>query len=304
MKYEDTLNCVRSLQGLEYDNFKIFIIDNHSKNDSYEQLRTFFPNESVIRAKSNQGYAAGNKIGVDYALAKKFDLVWVLNNDCCVRSNSLTELVASYKRNGDALYSNLTLMSENPDIIHYAGTYDIHEPLQPERFPTYDKLKGKLLSEHVDELIEKPARIYGHSMLIPVEVIKKHGFMETDYFMFCEETDYTLRLDLLGVKSFFVPKACITHISTSTFQLSPRMKLVGIYYSSRNQVRLDKIYSTGYLKEQLKKIGGWKGLIKFVLIDKWYKRKNLEETNYYHLLGIQHGIMGKKGKILNPEELL
>jgi len=304
MKYEDTINCVQSLQQLSYENFTLFIVDNASQNESVEKLKTIFPNEIIEKSPQNDGYAAGNKIGTDYALKHNFDLVWILNNDCTVRPESLSELVKSYQRYGDALYSNTTLMSENPDIIHYAGTYEIDEPLQPDKYPTYDKLKGKLLEDYIEGLEDKPARIYGHSMLIPVNVIRKYGFMDTAYFMFCEETDYTLTLQKKGIPSRYVAKAIVTHISTSTFKLSPKMKYIGMYYGVRNRTYMDKRHPSGYLTATLKRLGGWKSVVKFVLLTLIMKKKYLTDELYYEMLGLWHGLINKRGKVIDPEKLL
>jgi GT2 family glycosyltransferase len=304
MKYEDTINCVRSLQLLDYSNFTIFIVDNASENESFQVLKEEFPTEIVLQSKENNGYAAGNKIGSDYALAHGFDLVWVLNNDCVVRKESLTHLVESYLKYGDALYSNTTLMSENPDIIHYAGTYAIDEPLQPDKYPTYDKWKGKLLDEVKDQLVDRPARIYGHSMLIPVSVIKKYGFMDTNYFMFCEETDYTLTLDQKGIPSRYSAKAIVTHISTSTFKLSPKMKFIGTYYGTRNHFHLDRKFPNGFREKIIKQHGGWKGIVKFVVLNRLLRRQYLEDEVHYRMLGIWHALIHKRGKVVMPEKLL
>ena len=94
MKYEDTINCVISLQQLEYSNFTIFVVDNASENESFQVLKEEFPTEIVVQSNENNGYAAGNKIGSDYALAHGFDLVWILNNDCVVRKESLFTLIS------------------------------------------------------------------------------------------------------------------------------------------------------------------------------------------------------------------
>jgi GT2 family glycosyltransferase len=304
MKYEDTINCVRSLQLLDYSNFTIFVVDNASENESFQLLKETFSNEIVVQSNENNGYAAGNKIGSDYALAHGFDLVWVLNNDCVVRKESLTHLVESYLKFGDALYSNTTLMSENPDIIHYAGTYAIDEPLHPDKYPTYDKWKGKLLDEVKDELVDRPARIYGHSMLIPVSVIKEYGFMDTNYFMFCEETDYTLTLHQKGIPSRYVAKAIVTHISTSTFKLSPKMKFIGTYYGARNHFHLDRKFPNGFREKIIKQHGGWKGIVKFVVLNRILKRHYLEDEVHYRMLGIWHALIHKRGKVVSPENLL
>jgi len=304
MKYEDTINCVLSLNALDYSNFTIYVVDNASENESFQVLKDTFPDKIIVQSKENNGYAAGNKIGSDYALAHNFDLVWVLNNDCIVRKDSLRHLVESYLKYGVALYSNTTLMSENPDIIHYAGTYAIDEALQPDKFPTYDKWKGKMLDEVKDKLSDHPARIYGHSMLIPVSVIKKYGFMDTNYFMFCEETDYTLSLHQKGVPSRYVAKAIVIHISTSTFKLSPKMKYIGTYYGARNHFHLDRKFPNGFRDKIMKQHGGLKGILKFVVLNRLLRRQYLEDEVHYRMLGIWHALINRRGKVISPEKLL
>lgn len=302
MKYEDTIACVNSLQKLTYSNYTICIIDNGSINQSAQVLQETFPHELFIQSPINNGYAAGNTLGVEYALTHNFDAVWILNNDCTVRPNSLSELVAAYHRHGDALYSNTTLMSENPDVIHYAGTYEINEPLQPDKYPTYDKLKGKLYDEFKDTLVEKPARIYGHSMLIPIEIIRKYGFMDTKYFLFYEETDYTRSLHAQGVISYFVPKAIITHVSTSTFKLSSEMKYVGMYYGTRNNVYFDRKFGLDNYKKTLTHKGGMLSICKFFIKHILFRTE--KEADYYTNLGLLHGLLGIRGKVVKPEKFL
>ena len=102
MKYEDTINCVESLLKLDYLNFNILVIDNNSLNESAEIITKRFPEILFIKSNKNDGYAAGNKIGVDYALKNNFDAVWILNNDCVVRKESLSQLDDSFNRNGNA----------------------------------------------------------------------------------------------------------------------------------------------------------------------------------------------------------
>lgn len=305
MKYDDTNRCVSSLLKLDYPDFKIYLIDNASVNDSIARIQEEFPDIIIHKTNKNLGYAAGNKIGVDFALRNNFDAVWILNNDCAVRKDALKELVAAYKRNGDALYSNLTLMSENPDIIHYAGTYKIDEPLQPDKYPTYDKLKGSLLEDCRHQLVEGPARIYGHSMFIPVSVIRKYGFMDTRYFLFYEETDYCHSLYNKGIQSIFVPGAVITHKSTSTFTLSPKMKYVVNYYETRNKIFFEKKYGTSQYKEVIKEKGGfWGFLVFFVRHYLQINKSDLQLRRYYYNIGILHGIIGLRGKIVKPEKMI
>jgi GT2 family glycosyltransferase len=141
-------------------------------------------------------------------------------------------------------------------------------------------------------------------MLIPVSVIKKYGFMDTKYFMFCEETDYTLTLHQKGIASRYVAKAIITHISTSTFKLSPKMKYIGTYYGARNRFYLDRKFPDGFRKKIIKQYGGWKGILKFILLNRILGKNYLEDEAHFTMLGIWHAIINKRGKVISPEKLL
>ncbi|MCB9192572.1 MAG: glycosyltransferase family 2 protein [Flavobacteriales bacterium] len=306
-KYEMTIACVRSLQKLDYPNYEIIVVDNDSPNDSYQRLKDTFPNTEIVRSKENLGYAGGNKLGVDKALERGTDLIWILNNDTTVRPDSLTELVRSFEKYGEAIYSNTTLMSENPDIIHYAGTYDYNE--EPEANNTYDKLKGTLLKEVFDKLSDRPARIYGHSLLIPVSVIKKYGFMDTDYFMFCEETDYFEHLRRAGVTTRYVRNAILTHKSSGSFKekgkLKKDMRRILLYYNKRNRYHYAKRWNGMTTNEILKSRGGWLQVFKFFIRYSLTTSKTEDQVDdYYWNLAALHAAIGKRGRVFNPNDLL
>ncbi|MBR4624448.1 MAG: glycosyltransferase, partial [Alphaproteobacteria bacterium] len=95
-KYEDTLACVDSiLKSKTTEDYRIVIIDNASPNDSWERLQTFNSNSKVvtIQAKENNGYCAGNNIGIKYSLENiKPDYIWILNPDTLVKDDCLEKL--------------------------------------------------------------------------------------------------------------------------------------------------------------------------------------------------------------------
>jgi len=54
-----------------------------------------------IQAGENGGFAAGNNIGIKYALAKDdFEYVWLLNNDTVIKTNSLSNMVSRFHDSG------------------------------------------------------------------------------------------------------------------------------------------------------------------------------------------------------------
>jgi GT2 family glycosyltransferase len=305
-KHETTALCVQSLLKMDYQNFEIIIVDNNSKNGSVKYLNQEFPSIQIIESKENLGYAGGNKLVVDLAIENNIELIWVLNNDTKVKSNSLTELVKSYQKYGKAVYSNLTLLSENPDIIHYSGSYFPGEESLREN--TYDKLKGKLLSEVYDNLEDREARIYGHSLLIPLSVINQCGFMDVNYFMYHEELDYFKTLATFGIKTRFVKNAIITHESAGSIkedgELNARLLLVLLYYGKRNQYYFDLKWNDLAKGTIIRDRGGWFTLIKFFLKHFMRRDKNVLKENYILNLAAWHAYRGIRGKTVDPANFL
>ena len=91
--WRHTLDCIRSLYGLEYTNWHAIVIDNGSTDDSVERIRQAFPGVSIVENHKNLGFAAGNNIGIRLALMGGADYVLVLNNDTTVAPDSVSELV-------------------------------------------------------------------------------------------------------------------------------------------------------------------------------------------------------------------
>jgi GT2 family glycosyltransferase len=70
--WKDTNECLKSLDKLDYDNFKTIVVDNDKKNP---------------------GFAGGMNIGIKKALRQKADYILLLNNDTIVDKKFLKELI-------------------------------------------------------------------------------------------------------------------------------------------------------------------------------------------------------------------
>ena len=93
--YDDTVECVRSLINQEYVNYKVIVVDNYSKDHNKLKSDSFLNKHcDVILSNSNDGFAAGNNIGIRFAKEKyNPDYYWVLNNDTVVKPDCLKKLV-------------------------------------------------------------------------------------------------------------------------------------------------------------------------------------------------------------------
>jgi len=155
-----------------------------------------------IQAGENGGFAAGNNIGMKYALKKDdFEYIWLLNNDTVIEKDSLNELILGHNnlKNIGILGSKMIYYFE-PNILQGIGA-------------TYNKYLGsvKTIGNHTrnngqfDSLKQKIDFVIGASMFVSKKYLKDVGLLCEEYFLYYEELDWTLR----GEKFNYITK-CAT----------------------------------------------------------------------------------------------
>lgn len=101
----DTIECIESIkENIKYDNYEIVIVDNASKNGSFEILKSKYQNEnniSLIKNEYNQGFAKGNNVGYLYAKESlKSEFIFSINNDTLIKDeNFVRDIVNYYEEN-------------------------------------------------------------------------------------------------------------------------------------------------------------------------------------------------------------
>ena len=223
---EDTLECLRSFEKIKYNNYEIIVVDNGSKDDSVSEIKKYYPKINIIENRKNLGFAGGNNIGIKYAIDNHADYVLLINNDTTVEENFLTELVKAGESDEKIglLGSKIYFHGEKNRIwaaggkVNWLKNKGTHIGLDEIEAGQYDDMK------EVDYLT-------GCCLLIKKEVIEKIGGLEEDYFLYYEDTDFSLQAQNIGYKCVYVPRSKIYHkISRSTKPGSASY----IYYHVRN----------------------------------------------------------------------
>lgn len=118
LNWWDTVDLVESIKKQSFNNFKIIIVDNNSGNESVEQLTKLYKNDSKIQllvAASNQGFARGNNIGIEFAInSLKIKKILLVNNDVLLIQKDYLERLSTieYPKNIGAIGTKI-LDSEN-----------------------------------------------------------------------------------------------------------------------------------------------------------------------------------------------
>lgn len=299
-RYEDTIHCIEELQCVVGENVVVSVVDNASPNESACFISKRFPNVRIVAAETNLGYAAGHLKNVEYAIENGFSAVWILNSDISVRQNSLNALVCAWEKYGDNVYGSVTLSGENPDIVDYGGG------VLPQESPTkfvYNKYRGVLYENIPRDDVRCVQSVEGSSMFIPISLIKKYGFMKTDFFMYAEEIDYCYRLRKFGINSYIVHDSVIKHFGGASFKFKKDISWIMSYYRRRNYLRFMSEHYGLTKIEMLKSSGNFMSRAKFLLkflVSGSFRQANVND--FWLLKATYHSILGRKGRTINPND--
>jgi GT2 family glycosyltransferase len=194
---DDTLDCLHSLECLDYEQRHVVVVDNGSTDDSVARLRERWPNLELLLSPTNLGFAGGNNLGIRHALDGGAAYVWVLNNDTTVAPLSLSELV--------------TLAEQQPEVgivgsVQYeAGAGDVVQSWGGGNFT-------RLTRNPVEATIPGPRDyITAASMLVRRRVFEEIGLFDERFFIYWEDADLSRRATEHGWKLAVAPRAVVHH---------------------------------------------------------------------------------------------
>ena len=241
--FADTLDCVESIRKNKYKNYKIVIVDNQSTDDSQQRLKETYAEASdviLILSGENRGFSGGNNLGIKKALEDGADYIMLLNNDTTVDENCIERLVVKSKQQKDrAFVTGKILYYYEPEKIWFAGgEYEVHKG-SGHHFGVGEIDRGQFNEE------KELSFVCGCLVLMSRKCVETVGLMPEEYFLYGEDTAYSLEATRKGIKIIYEPEAAIYHkISASTSKIS---NLTG-YYVIRNRLYIIKKYNQGISK--------------------------------------------------------
>lgn len=226
--FNDTKECLNSLKNIDYNNYEIIVIDNCSKDQSYIKLKEEFPENIMLRAEKNNGYAQGNNLGIKYALDKSADYICVLNNDVVVEKDFLTKVIRVMENDKNVGIAGPCICKyDEKNIIQAMGAnINLYTGLTQGKFKglKYEKVKKENI--FVDYL-------GGACFISRKEVFNKIGLIPENYFLFFEETEFCLKAAREGFKLLCIYESKIYHKGSSTIS---KYNGLSYYFLNRNRV--------------------------------------------------------------------
>jgi GT2 family glycosyltransferase len=213
--YDETVQCLKSLESISYPNYDVTVVDNGSHDASGERLGWQFANHRHIRLEENRGFTGGNNVAIESALNRGADYVLLLNNDTIVTPNFLEPLVERMESNPKIaavtgkIYYAPAAAGGRSNILWYAGSFRkwwmgfSHYGIDEEDRGAYD-------------VAQEVAYASGCEMLLRSSVLRQLGPLSDDYFAYWEESDWCQRARKAGYVAYYEPKSVIFHACISS----------------------------------------------------------------------------------------
>lgn len=243
----DTLACISSIEKSETAfSFRIVVVDNCSTDGSISSLSDSNGTYDFVQAEANNGYCAGNNVGIHYAEKHyQFDYIWILNPDTEVLPDTLENMLSfAYKNQDVGLLGSLLLYNFDRDTIQAYGGNDIgfSKKLNFQILPHF--FGRKKLSEVKDSLpdVIRCKTLVGASLLIKKAVFEQAGYLEESYFLYSDESEFCIRVARKTAFKICATKNAIVYHKEGS-RKSDR-KYITYYYLLRNWLFNTKVYYT------------------------------------------------------------
>jgi len=222
------IRCIESVQ--KSITSTIFIIDN-SPNNELGTVEALFENIVYIFNPTNPGYGAAHNIALKRALDMGGRYHLVLNADIYFGPETLQTLVNYMDENVDV---GLVM----PKVLYPNGEVQYLCKLLPTPFDLISRifLPNKLQIKN-NFKFEMRSTGYSNEMFVPflsgcfmflrVDVLKKCGMFDEDFFMYAEDMDLTRRV-AAEYKTMYYPGATIYHEHAAASKKSIIMFLIHV----------------------------------------------------------------------------
>jgi GT2 family glycosyltransferase len=231
--YSETIECLNSLERITYPRYEIILVDNGSTDRSEEILRERFPRLTILQTGKNLGFSGGNNLGIRSALEKEHSYILLLNNDTLVEPEFLNSMVQQAE--GDpaiGLVGPRILYNDKRGIVWFAGgslpwwrAGGFHDG-----FGADDNVRWRTV--HDTEFLT------GCALLIRREVFYRVGFLDEDFFLYCEDVDYCYRVKKADYRLLFDGRSTIYHRVSNT--TGGMMSSISLRYTFRNRLLFAK----------------------------------------------------------------
>lgn len=226
--------CLESLKLQTFKNFKVYIVDNGSNDNSLNIIRKYEDklNISIISLAYNSGFARANNIGIKMAINDNCDYIMTLNNDIELENKCIQNCISHIDQDNDKMIYQLLMINYfDRNIVDCIGI-NVDKRMKAKQIDYKQKVDNVMKNEYKD--IYGPsagAAIYSQKALL--DVISESGeFFDERFFAYFEDVDLAIRLRKKNYKTKLLKNCIVYHMHSETGKKSTGFKE---YYITRNR---------------------------------------------------------------------
>ena len=219
-----------SLKKQSLLNFRVVIIDNCSTDGTISLLKQIDdPRIQVIFLPRNVGVAAANNIGMRYGIKMSVKTIILINNDVMFNENLFAVMSEWCKPGRNLAVSPVIPYFDEPEKVWFAGG----------EFQWWRGFIGYHLY-HRRSIHTLPQIPYttGYApttcLAFPIDWIHEIGFLDEQYFIYWEDTDFSRRIIQAGKSIVVDPSIHLYHKVSST--TGGTKNLTTLHYMYRNHM--------------------------------------------------------------------
>jgi GT2 family glycosyltransferase len=204
---EHLKTCYESLKRQTYKDFSVILVDNGSTDSSVAYTKSEFPEGKAVEIGYNSGFARAVNEGIKLSQKElNSEFIFLLNNDIELANDFLETVISTFKKNPDVSVVAVKMLNYyNRDIIDDCGDFIKAGGGSPLARGNGEKDAGQYDNEEYIFGACAGAAIYKS------EVFRRAGYFDETFFAYYEDIDFSFRLQLLGYKCFYQPKAICYH---------------------------------------------------------------------------------------------
>jgi GT2 family glycosyltransferase len=260
---DDTLACLDTLHQGDYPRHTILVLDNASTDGSNQAIRARFPAVEIISLTDNRGYAGNNNVGIEAALARGADWVFVLNEDTLLAPDCISQLVQHGESDPKiGIVGPLVYHADETTVIQSAGGW-MDDKWRAGHIGENEADTGKFAAPHDVRWVS------GCAIMVRRSVIDQIGMLDARFFYYWEETEWCVRAGKAGWRVVNVPAARLWHKGVKRdYRPGPSVS----YYATRNRFMM--------LAKHRAPVGAWaeawgqtlRTITSYTLKPKWHER--------------------------------
>jgi GT2 family glycosyltransferase len=216
--YDLTSACLRSLRKAAYPGARVLLVDNASKDDTPPRARAEFgPDIEILVNPTNLGFAQGNNVGIQYALEHGADYVLLLNNDTTVDPAFIGPLVARLQQNprAGAVTAKIYYQQSGSDHAAEAGGQRFWAAGGQIRWwlgAARCRGQGAWDQGQYDQATQVDYA-QGCAVLISRAALSAVGGLDSAFFAYFEDSDWSLRCRAAGYEIWYEPTSVVWHVA-------------------------------------------------------------------------------------------